>query len=468
MRLITIYKNLLASTGSTAQFENNLEDDLTLKPYSKLALISSNIKYNDTFIEINQFNNLLSTFITQRDIATNTDPVIAEISTGKYTLTQFLDELQKAMNSGYISANAGEFRAGMSNNIFIDDKNKFSIQYGRNNIAQMLATGNDAAKITVTNTTNPKTVTRVDTQQAYSAFAQMTQTPINKGSGRHLFNIITQGANQKFIIGVINDKINLAEKQELNKDDYTIYISNDNAQNRYEINGTITGTAVQNTDNLQILFNGGKISFNIGGNTLGGLEIDYRDNLGKVNNFLYCSLKGQNTQIGFTTYRSDPFFITPPLNSLENIGINPVGTYLKLSFIQPNPSSTLWQILGYPAGVLILSSVLSTFTGTKNVNFELAEDSGVNIVTENLRLSSFNFSESVAKPQSILHHIPEGLRDDNGVLSYVAGNIIKINLNNEYPLNVRNLRLSIRNAKDNSVISADEVSLCLVALDENE
>lgn len=467
MRLITIYKNLLLSTNSDAQFENNLEDDLPLKPYSKLALISSNIKYNDSFIEINQFNNRLSTFISQAEIATNTNPVLAEINTGKYTLTQWFEELQRAMNSGYISTAAGEFRAGMSNNIFIDDKNKFSIQYGRNNITPMLATGN-GAKITVVNTTNPKTVTRVDTQQAYSAFAQMTPTPINKGSGRHLFNIITQGANQKFIIGVINDKINLTEKQELNKDDYTVYISNDNAQNRYEINGTITSTAVQNTDNLQILFNGGKISFNLGGNPLGGLEIDYRDNLGKVNNFLYCSLKGQNTQIGFTTYRSDPFFITPPLNSLENVGVNPIGTYLKLSFIQPNPSNILWQTLGYPAGEITLSSVLSTFTGTKNINFELAEDSGVNIVTENLRLSSFNFSESVAKPQSILHHIPEGLRDDNGVLSYVAGNLIKINLNNEYPLNVRNLRLSIRNAKDNSVISADEVSLCLVALDENE
>jgi hypothetical protein len=464
MRLLTIYKNLI-SNNSVAQFQNNLEDDLTINPNSKLALVSANIKYNDTFIVINQFNNLISQFITKTNIDRNRNPVVVEISQGKYTISQWLEELQQAFNSSFFSNTANDIQAGLSVNVFINDKDRFSIQYSRNNVAAMTPTPNDATKINVSTTTNPKSITRTDNTLTYSGFAQMTQTPINKGSGRHNFTTVSVGANQKFILGIINEKIDLTTQTELNKEDYTVYISNDNAQNRYEINGVVSSKAVATDDAIQILINFGKVEFYIDGQLIPN-ETEYRDNLGKKDNFLYCSLKGQNTQIGFSSYRSDPFFIAPPLNN--NLGVNPAGTYLKLSFIQPLTNSILWQLLGFSSPEITLSSVVSTFIAQKALDFEVEEDSGVNIVAENLKLSSYNFSESVEKSQSILHCIPEGLRDSNGVISYVSGNLIKIDLNNKYPLNIRNLRLSIRNAKDNSIISADEVSMAIIILEKDE
>lgn len=463
MRLLSLYKNLISSTDSTAQFDNNIEDDLNINPYSKLALISANISYTDAFIEINQFNNQFKLFVTQGSIDKDEFDLIT-LQNGKYTSVQWLEELQEALNSGIIAAAPQKTENGLSTNVFYNDKQQLSIQFGRSVNTLMAPTTHDAATLIVS--TANKSVSRVDTAQNFNGYAQMTQTPINKGPGRHKFKLGTVSGTQKFILGIINEQIDLTTKTTLEAADYTVFITNDNAGNFLQVNGVVTNQAASNNFEIDISINGGKVQFinASNGNVIAQQTIEYRENLGKKNNFIYCSLKGQGTLINFTNFIPDPLFVPPP----PVIEINPSATVLQIQFNSPLNQSLLFKTLGFDAPILKLQSAQSLFTALKPLTFEAAEDSGVNVVMENLRLGSFNFSDSVQKPQSILHHIPEGLRDENGILSYIAGNMINISLNNQFPLNVRNLRISIRNAKDNSIISADEVALCIVVLDEKE
>lgn len=463
MRLLSLYKNLISSTDSTAQFDNNIEDDLNINPYSKLALISANISYTDAFIEINQFNNQFKLFVTQGSIDKDEFDLIT-LQNGKYTSVQWLEELQEALNSGIIATAPQKTENGLSTNVFYNDKQQLSIQFGRSVNTLMAPTTHDAATLIVS--TANKSVSRVDTAQNFNGYAQMTQTPINKGPGRHKFKLGTVSGTQKFILGIINEQIDLTTKTTLEAADYTVFITNDNAGNFLQVNGVVTNQAASNNFEIDISINGGKVQFINASNqnVIAQQTIEYRENLGKKNNFIYCSLKGQGTLINFTNFIPDPLFVPPP----PVIEINPSATVLQIQFNSPLNQSLLFKTLGFDAPILKLQSAQSLFTALKPLTFEAAEDSGVNVVMENLRLGSFNFSDSVQKPQSILHHIPEGLRDENGILSYIAGNMINISLNNQFPLNVRNLRISIRNAKDNSIISADEVALCIVVLDEKE
>lgn len=464
MRLLSLYKNLISATNSTAQFDNNIEDDLNIEPYSKLALISANISYTDSFIEINQFNNQFKLFVTQGSIDRDEFDLIT-LQNGKYTSSQWLEELQEALNSGIVAETPQKTENGLSTNVFYNDKKQLSIQFGRGTNTLMTPTPHDAATLSVS--TANKSVSRVDTAQNFNGYAQMTQTPINKGPGRHKFKLGQVSGTQKFVLGIINDKIDLTTKTSLEAADYTVFITNDNSGNFLQVNGVVTNQAATNNFEIDISINGGKVQFlnAANGNVIAQQTIEYRENLGKKNNFIYCSLKGKDTLINFTNFIPDPLFVP---TSADNLGINPSQTVLQLQFNSPLNQSLLFKTLGFGSPILKLQSAQSLFIAIQPLNFEAAEDSGVNVVMENLRLGSFNFSDSVQKAQAILHHIPEGLRDENGILSYIAGNMINISLNNQFPLNVRNLRISIRNSKDNSIISADEVALCVVVLDEKE
>jgi hypothetical protein len=424
MRLLSLYKNLISSTDSTAQFDNNIEDDLNINPYSKLALISANISYTDAFIEINQFNNQFKLFVTQGSIDRGEFDLIT-LQNGKYTSVQWLEELQEALNSGIIAETPQKTENGLSTNVFYNDKQQLSIQFGRSVNTLMAPTAHDATTLTVS--TANKNVSRVDTAQNFNGYAQMTQTPINKGPGRHKFTLGTVSATQKFILGIINEKIDLTTKTSLEAADYTVFITNDNAGNFLQVNEFVTNQVASNNFQIDISINGGKVQFINASNqsVIGQQTIEFRENLGKKNNFIYCSLKGQLTLINFTNFIPDPLFVPPP----PVIEINPSQTVLQLQFNSPLNQSLLFKTIGFDAPILKLQSAQSLFTAIQPLNFEATEDSGVNVVMENLRLGSFNFSDSVQKSQSILHHIPEGLRDENGILSYIAGNMINISIN---------------------------------------
>ena len=471
MRLVTLYKDLRGS-NSKGQFQVNLEDDLNIKPKSKIALVSANIKYNDEFIDINNNNNSFRVNVGANSTFT------AKLNNGTYTQKALVVEVQKAINSCLTYGSSSTPATGLSTNCFIEgdtlNPGPFNINFGKSKISFLIPTLNDDTKISKTKSS--KKLKRIlNTGTTYDGYAKLNTKPINKGptATTITMNKVTNG--HSFIFGLINSKVNFESKPDLNKSNYTTYISNDNATNKLEIDGNLTNITAENGASITLHLTGGKIKYfhQIANPPAGtqqtdmtdvlGLDIDYRDNLGPLtNSYYYCSLKEVDTEITYASYSPDPFFGRPPLQA------GPFGAIITIDFNILLPVSDLAEILGYNDNILRLDTLNTLLKGDNPIDFELSEDAGLNIILENLNLNSLNFMEEVEGKQSILHSIPQGIRTKQGVLSYISGFPQKIDINNQYEMNLKNLLLSFRNARDNSIIISDEVSMTINIYNEDE
>jgi hypothetical protein len=172
------------------------------------------------------------------------------------------------------------------------------------------------------------------------------------------------------------------------------------------------------------------------------------------------SLFGSEARLNYLKFHRDPFFGTDPLDNQLQLTANP-NSVITIDFTGVAPNSDLAELLGFDEDVLVLQGNQSIFNANNALNFELAEDAGVNILIENLPLKSYNFTTGVERSQPILHHIPEGIRDPLGVVSYIPPFIVPVDLNNQFPINLKNMRVSVRNIKDNSLVSLNEIGLSI-------
>lgn len=484
MRLISLYQNLADSNNSLAQWESRLEDDFTIKPKSKLALINCNLKYNNNYITVNQASSQFALYLTKTNIDSDTFNVCT-VPTGKYNTASFINEVQKAINQGieYNVFDTNPTTLGVASQLFIDSNQLVNIQFDKSIFQKIVSTKATTNIDTTGNNLEREAGIGSNNWAAYSEIGYNDTTkgiqrvPVCKGTFECSIRIVNISSTKQFIFGLVNEQVNFDLGQELTEDKYSVYIGNTENDNLYVINGVKTNVFVTNGDIITMTLNNGIISFEItggGGDQLPENFFNFRSNQGTINNFLYVSLYGTASEVSLAesttaasifNYQPDPFFKIPQPTPLE---LQTINFRIKMDFRRIDDFNDLWAILGYSGPVLGENTSSSTFTATSKLDFEVTEDQGCNLIIDNLPLVSYNFNDVVSKKQPILYTIPSGERDALGILSYSTNYPVPIHLNNQYELNIKNLRFSIRNAKDNAVESIDEASLSIALLDENE
>lgn len=461
MRLITLYKNLReGSSLTTSQFEVRLESDLELPAKSSMALINANLKYNDDFIVITPLNNEFNLFVTQAQRDADA-PFRVTLDTGTFNKTTLLENLQAALNSSIEFTGNLFTSAGMSTNVFYDKENKINIQFGKSALQDFDPVLNDAAGYDeLEKVGGPpfglERKTGAGTNN-FNGFALLDAVPINKGASQASFTTTTDiTAGQRFVIGLLTDKVDYSVVTQLPPSSYAVSLSS-NANPTYEVNSVDTGVAVGTNDNVKMIISEGTVIFTKNDVPIGD-PVPYRENLGKTDNYMYMSLFGADARMNYVKYHEDPFFGQPP--PTDNLRANP-NSIITIDFAGVAPESDLGELLGFDSEVIVLQGNQSTFTATNALNFEIAEDAGVNLLIDNIPLRSYNFTGGVERSQPILHCIPEGLRDSIGVVSYIPPYMVSVDINNQFPINLKDLRVSVRNIKDNSLIALDEISLSI-------
>lgn len=466
MRLLTIYKNLRAD-NAISQFEVQNEVDLEIPPQSSLALINANLKYNDDFIEITQLNDEFNLFVTQtqRD---NDAPFRVTMDTGAFNATSLLENLEQSLNASIEYQGNNAVSAGLSTSCFYKD-NTLNIAFGKSALQTFDPVLNDAAGYDEMEKVGPpfglERKAGAGTNN-FNGFALMDAIPINKGASMAEFTTTTDiSAGQRFVIGLLTSKVDYSTVTELPPSAYAVSLSS-SASLTYEINGVDTGVAVGTSDSVKMIISQGNVLFQKN-NTQIGDPVPYRENLGKTDNYIYMSLFGASARMNYLKYHEDPFFGVTPALETTGLTANP-NSIITIDWTGVAPNSDLGELLGFNSNVIVLQGNQSVFNADNKLNFELGEDAGVNILIDNMPLKSYNFTAGVERSQPILHHIPEGIRDALGVVSYIPPYVVPVDLNNNFPLNLRSLRISIRNAKDNSLLAMDEVGLSIALLTKSE
>lgn len=461
MRLLTIYKELI-SNNNIGQFESNLEQDLDLPPNTKMALVNANLKFNNNFLEINTLNNLFNFYTTKTDLD-NDEPHLVTMEVGKFNLVTLLDNIQSALNASLPYLGQLKITAGLSTNCFIDAASKvFNIAVANATSEKFDPVLNPNNLIDIGGTASNPLLTRtaVPASNNFNAFALLDKVPINKGPALANFSVTANiSTTQFFVIGLLNEIVDYSVVTALPASSYAVSLSN-NANGFYVINGVETDVVLDNDDAVFMQISDGAVEF-YKDNLLIGLPVPYKKNMGKTDNYVYMSLFGSGASMGYGSYHFDPFF-TPPTDE-GKVGANP-NSIFTIDFADPLPASDLADLLGYSHTFLQLQGNQSVFNADNPLNFEVAEDAGLNILIENLPLKSYNFTDGINKSQPILHTIPAGVRDTLGVTSYIPPYRVEVDLNNAFPLNLRNLRFAVRNVKDNTIVDLDEVCFSIAII----
>lgn len=479
MRLITLYKNLLESNNSIAQWENILEDDLDINPYSKLALVNCNFKFNDNIINVQPPNNQFTLFVTKADRGT-----IATVDPGLYNISSFIDAVQKAINNAinFDSDVQNPAALGLACSTFLDSNSLFNIQFKKETFKTLFVT--ESIGIDFTGGVLEREAVAIGPNN-FTKFAEigfndsttgLKRVPVCKGTFSTSIKLIDVGTTTRFIFGLINQQQDFTSGVDLTSERYTFSISNESGNGFYSINGTETDIECEINDIVNMELNNGKLSFTLLNTTkeLPKNDISFKQFQGAFEeNYIYISLFGNGASVSLRegttaasafTYQIDPFFT--PTTIQEQLEL--INFRISIDFTQPTTFSDLGFILGFVNQILGQSGVSSLFTAVNKMDVEIQEDAGNIITIENIPLKSYNYGDSVAKKQSILYSLPAGIRDSIGVLSFNVDTLIPIDINNTYPLNARNLRFSVRNLKDNSLDLINEVALTIALLEKDE
>jgi hypothetical protein len=472
MRLLTLYQNLL-NTNNKAQFESNLEQDLELEPNTKLALVNANMVFNLNIVEITRLNNTIKFFTSLADRQANIFNSV-ELDLGTFTSSSLLDNLQYSINSSLPYLGDLKITAGLSSQCTVDDNNNLNIQLKQatSQVFDPVLNPNDLLEID--NTTGTPTMVRSATASlTFGGYALMDKIPMNNGPA--LANFKLDGFEpgiQDFAVGLVNEVVDYNVITALQPSDYLVCLTTQDTGEgvNYAVAGSIIGIGAVIVTNVPVVENDvifmrisdGGVQFVI--NAEAFLDpVPFKQQLGKSDNYVYMTLVGSGTRMEYGSYHFDPFFVVPS-GDTGKVDIDLTGIFT-LDF---NNSGDLPLILGFSNdlvdGRLVIQGGVTTFNASDPLALELAEDSGFNISIDNLPLKSFNFTEGVNKSQPILHTVPQGIRDSNGVVSYVPPYRVEINLNNAFPLNLRNLRFSVRNVKDNSLVPLKEITFSIAIL----
>lgn len=494
MKILRLHHNPETATGN---FRNYLDQDIALKPYSKIGLINCSIDLQDLIIEIDSSNNQFgwSGFV-------NSDLEVATLPDGNYSIKEFLQLMHYTLNT---PGSIVKFpSSGIFYSIYNDSNYKITIVQQTLDKEYPEAYTNFSNNDKIVQSTIPADNTlqfkKVSATSEFNANFS-SDLPICCSNSEQEFKFINISAGvAQFFVG-ITDK-NLSTRT--NNYTFNTLVGNSSpylfavgfagvsSNNNFFIVDNIDGNGYVEltetfTDNdvfrIRLNYSNRLLTCQKNGTNIAeinDLEINIENLLirraGGFNQPSYLSgtIRTNGATISVNDFVPDPFYTsdgTYVTKAQEEHLINDVDAS-NIPGFQFNPSvngSKLYNILGFTLG---LESTIGTRAVSLGGTFNFLKanrEAGYLIILNNVPIESFDAKENQQKRRNILAVLSkESVLIDSDKIDYEGNNILKVDLNNATDLNLNYLDVSILGSETDLPINCDKINLTLGIYDREE
>ena len=482
----------LHTTDFNSIFDCVFNEEIKINPYSEIALHSASFPIANRFLVVDSTNDEI-TFQVQNG-ASHTIPITHDTYT-KFNATNLLEAITNSMNQDLDITTSKEHGTEIS--IHLNNDTRVSIEFGYENQLVVSSTARDSAsyfnspKVSIPSRGNTIIVpTAGDESDNNNTNYIIGEVPFTRGCGNFKFDLshyTTGGTATKAItFGLIP-----VEVYDKYKTGTPTIADVANSEWKYAHTIPAHGQPGAITQGSQVAMNlsKGKISFNEyktdnSINNLAEFEFDYTD-LGNKNYYPAIILHKSTgfLKIKNLKYSASPFTVTDPTRNLEVHLDDDLGTSL------PAPFGKRATIYNFTFGSISLRDYLGFTESNLNPLGVASQDrryqaehhftnvtSSDNYIIEMLNIKldsydSFTPNNVGGGRKNILAPIPiseQIIDNQTGLVQYEPANFNFISMNNEYALNLRNIRMRIIDFQHAPVLNSGFASVNIIIRDSRE
>lgn len=474
VKLIKLVSQPAEELNYRGQFTANFQEDIILKPFSKIAL--RNIFFSeDKKVVIGEGMGILLSLKTNTNGSLNNIDI--PIPSGEYTTTEMTTLLFKLINKSLSITDCPLIRPGTHNRVMFNtqlvDNSKLGIYFYFMEDS-----------INTSLTTNPN-ISYDDTTLVYSKtgndgewdFISTGVLPISQGTGIARFALETTGV----MLGVAS-RPNLTNFNDI---DFKVFTQGIVYYYQFGSNtAQPTAILIEANDIVELLTQNGKFQLQITRDGGAGdivstdIYLDIRfieeNDLEGLDYYNYFGLLNDTSSFKDIYFTPNPFYksdengikIQLPEHVVINSLSDAVPSDVNISFYGVNEfAEGLHTVLGFTNISYKVTGVSGSFVA-ENIFFQEGTG-GYAVFIDNLRLTSYDFSESkvgrntvrMGIRKNILSTIIDYSFDPNySTIEYETDFPIFIDIDNKEPVNLGQLSISIRYLGNNEIIDLNEES----------
>jgi len=493
----------LHTTDFNSIFDCVFNEEIKINPYSEIALHSASFPLANRFINIDASNDQL-TFQVQR-----TAPHTINITHGTYTkfnATRLLEQITNKMNQELLITNGKEHGTEISININNDTRVSIDMAYANQVVISNSAADQNSFYSATPAVTVPargqdiKLATTGDQSQNNDKGYIIGEVPFTRGCGNiifdlSLFNVGDSGAGlNAFTMGLIPKSLFDIYKNEFPQ---TISDPTTVATTLWKFGRPFTSPGgadgLSQGSKISMDLSNGKIFFReytSGGavNEFAAVEFDYED-LAETEYYpaVILHIEPQYLKIKNLKYTPTPFSLPPTIENTDPLietaafgqAPKPLGRRPSIYGVT-FPANSLRDFLGFDESILnpLENTTLDrsgdrAFRAAQHFSSVVSSDNYM-IEMLNIKLDSydsFTINNAGGGRKSILAPIPvseQVIDNQTGLVQYEPNTLNFISINNEYALNLRNIRMRIIDFQHAPVLNSGFQSVNIIIRDTEE
>jgi hypothetical protein len=491
----------LHTTDFNSIFDCVFNEEIKINPYSEIALHSASFPLANRFINIDASNDQL-TFQVQNGAAHTIN--ITHGTYTKFNATRLLEQITNKMNQDLLITTGKEHGTEISANVNNDTRVSFDFGYANQVVISSAANDQNSfyaatPAVTIGTRGNDIKLTGTGDQSVNNDKGYIVgEVPFTRGCGNIIFDLHTyQGAapgTNAFTMGLIPKSLFDIYKGEFPN---TIADPTQVATALWKFGRPFTnqggGDGLTQGSKISMDLSNGKISFNeytAGGavRELFAIDFDY-DGLAETDYYpaIILHVEPQYLKIKNLKYTPTPFSLPPtientdPLIETSAFGAAPrpsgrVATIYKITF----PANSFRDFLGFDTSILnVLENATrdragdNAFRAIQHFQSVVSSDNYM-IEMLNIKLDSydsFTINNAGGGRKSILAPIPvseQVIDNQTGLVQYEPNTYNFISINNEYALNLRNIRMRIIDFQHAPVLNSGFQSVNIIIRDTEE
>lgn len=480
MRLISITKQKVDSTNL---MEGNFNEDILIKPKSQIAVQNCMFQYHFTGFTVDATNDYLE--ISYRNNPKFSGRYLIYLPRGQYNDSNaFFTMLKRYLNSNLTSNPDNDTLFNLETGF------KWDIQFSGNKNVKLLynSTGGNIYDILWKGTGSKITITTTPTGREYTPTVPITRSDCYIVSDEYFINSCgvmecqVDSDNCDFAMGLVQKQYDYAtETVEPETESLFAVVSvADGAKRyyqyvlRYKLRGWITrddGTKIDvlKEDVIDIVSEGDKngnfqfivkIYRNAKNDPVADLVVEFSSNNSTTyfyGDFYYgyISLRDANAAISYVAWNKDPEE-TPNLKNVGQANVNVIVDFSR---------SSLGKDLGFSKPIYSSINLSQNFISENPFKYYIIPQPFI-IETMNLPVDSYNSVDRKRSP--IIATIPKLSGKDEQFIHFEPNQLNFINLNNQYPFQLRDIQLRITDTADTTFILPEGSSITLLIKDEDD
>ena len=461
VKLIKLNSQGLVDINQKARFSCQFQEDIILKPYSKIALRNVQLTMADDRLEISGKGLEVSLKTNLNGSLNNKTVTIAD---GEYNgLIDLAGEINRKLNSSFIITDCPLIRTGIYNRVMfkcaLDEIFKFYIDF------KFIEDNYN------TNLTTSQYIEYDDTNQTYTKtgnndtwdFIGSGNIPLCEGTGT--LNFVSQSLGG-LLVGVST----ISNAENIEDLDFVVFTDNTSGFYQYIIKGQapiITLTPIVAGDKMELRIEEGKFKFII---TRANTTVVITNVIKTFNGFSYYAyfgIKYLNSAFSNITWTQNPFVVSdengirfvPTTHIIQSALSDATPSDVNITFL--NNTNLL---LGFDKINYKITGVSGSFIADKtSINKSIPD--GFYVVIENIRLNSYDYNvrDKSGRRKNILANITNyNFSTTYNLISYETDYPVYIDVDNKEPIFINYITVAIYD-QSNEIITLGEINQGLVS-----